>query len=135
MSLLEDVLTLLQGAAVGTPGTDLYGAGWYDEGGAPDAQVAVFEYGSDPPSHVLGPTNEASSVHHRVQVVARSFDYLAARAKAQAAYDALANRVEITVGGRRYIRIEALQEPFDMGRDENNRRLVACNFRVTAEPA
>ncbi len=132
MALLDDLGAWLAAQGVGTVGTDLYLGGWQDD---PDAQVAVFEYGGPGPvdSFSDAATSPAPAVARpRVQVVARAAreDYQAARTKVAAARTALLKIANATVNGVYYERVEAIDEPFLLGRDEKQRPLLAANFQV-----
>lgn len=132
MSLILDLVSLLETAAVGTFGDDIF-VGFTDKAGAPDTQLALYETPGMAPEHVLG-NNPPSAIRPRVQIAARATDYVDARALAQAAYDAVGNLTGVTVGGTLYVRIEALQEPHDIGPDLSNRRVLAFNLQITRSP-
>ncbi len=134
--LLDDLVTLVDAQTALTDAVDLFAGGFYDEAGAPDTQAALYEYSGLPPHHVLGSTNAPIAVLPRVQVACRSSNYATARTLAQTIYDVVANLTHQTLSpsGKRYIRVEALQEPFDMGRDENHRNVIGFNLQITRDP-
>lgn len=93
----------------------------------PDDRVCLYEYGGPAPefSH-----NGQSWENLRLQVVSRSKDYLNARTKAQQVYDLLNGQANLDIGGAQYLWIAALQSPFALGQDENNRHRVVINFEL-----
>lgn len=68
-----------------------------------------------------------------LQCLTRSATYTVARAAAQTVYTALNGLGETTMSGVRFLSIEAIQSPFSLGRDSNERYLVSVNFRVKKE--
>lgn len=100
---------------------------------APDTQLALHAYPGLAPDQVMGPGNPSPVVNPNVQVVARARTYVVASDLAQAAYDVLAPIVDTLINGTRYLRIEAIQEPFHIGNDQNARTLIACNYQVSRE--
>jgi len=123
MALLDDLGAALQTAAVGTLGTDLF------LGELPETTVApvlaVIEYPGEPGERTFGgPVTETS----RVQLMGRGLSYTDARAKVESAYDALDGLG--AASGTPALWIEALQPPFRVGTDDQQRVLVACNLRV-----
>ena len=129
MGFAVDIGTILQTASVGTLGVSLFvGRGLPD---APDDAVAVIQYGGAPP--VLKMTTTVGATHMerpRFQIVARSLDYAAAETKARNAWNALHGYAG-TVNGTIYGYIQALQSPFYMGLDSNNRCRVAFNVEAS----
>jgi hypothetical protein len=67
------------------------------------------------------------------QILSRSSAYQTARSRAETAYqifDGLAGRTLPTATGTRYLEITAVQAPFSIGRDDNERWLVSTNYNV-----
>jgi len=95
----------------------------------PDACVTVFEYGGIGPEHTLGQDHAIQKP--RVQIVCRgaSNDYATPRTQAKAAYTAM-HFTGQTLSGTRYLRSEAIDEPFPLNRDANSRWLIACNYEI-----
>src|ERR1051325_6921886 len=124
--LLDEIGAYLQSLSLGTVGTDLFLGSTPD---SPDACVTVREYGGEAPEFTLGPS--VAYEQPRIQIVCRAgvADYAAARTKAEAIYRAL-NVAEATLSATHYLRIEPLQSPFPIGRDENNRWEIAFNCSV-----
>ncbi len=70
------------------------------------------------------------------QVLSRSTVYTTAQTRAQTAYQMLngvADRNLPTATGPRYLQITAVQPPFFLQRDENQRYIVSVNFDVWKE--
>lgn len=76
-----------------------------------------------------------SFVRPNMQVIAGSETAAAARALIKAAYDALMGVRNMTLSGTRYLLIDALQEPFDLGPDANTRIRFAFNINTEKEPS
>ena len=127
--LLDEVGAYLQTHGIGTLGTDLFTGIMPD---APDAAVALIEYGGVEPMHALG-GGTAKIERPRLQVLARATTYSAARTKIEAAYKVLDALAGETLSGVRYLAVEALQSPFFLRRDENNRVELIFNVQVHKE--
>lgn len=129
--ILTEISTLLETYGVGTPGVDLF-EGFLPPPSSspaiPEDAVALYEYAGEPPLHVK---DRKAPVHElpRVQVVTRSKSYAAARTKAEEVYRLLSG-YSGEIGGTGYGRITALQAPFFLSRDDGNRTLIVCNYRV-----
>jgi hypothetical protein len=99
---------------------------------APDAVLALIEYGGREPLMALGPNSTSATVYElpRVQVAVRDLDYPSARTRAEAAYHALhwVANTTLTSSGPRYGLLTALQPPFALERDANGRSVVAFNL-------
>src|SRR4030095_6612233 len=90
----------------------------------PADAVCLYEYGGIPPQFAH---DGQQWENPRVQAVARDNNYASARAKAQSVYDVLNGTVNTTIDSRRYLKILALQSPFPMGADENDRPRIVVN--------
>jgi len=67
------------------------------------------------------------------QILSRSTTYTTARTRAQTAYtilDGLAGKSLPTATGTNYLEITAVQAPFFLQRDDNERYVVSVNFSV-----
>lgn len=98
----------------------------------PDIVIALYETGGQAPVRAMGAaTGNAVEVRPGLQVVVRAgeYDYDIARKKASDIYGVLDNFAG-TINGIGYRWIAAMQEPFQMGRDEQERPLLACNYSV-----
>jgi len=132
MPLLDDLARYLEDQGVAQVGIDLYKSDLPDTG-APDLAIGLIEYEGRPPGRLLGQTGY-SSEEGRLHVIVRAPTYQSAMATARAVLHAfsLINGETLT-SGVRYLGVEALQSPFDVGPDPSNRALVACNYAVHRE--
>ena len=123
--VLDDLYTYLQGAGVGLPmqkGTIA---------GEPDDVLAFRETGGFPPQHVLavGPGN-AVIEEPTIQVLARSMAYDTAEQAIRLVYRLLDGLRNQSINGVDYHFISALQPPFLLERDENDRFVLAFNVHI-----
>jgi len=131
LMLLDELGAWLAAApqSIGVAGTDLFLGSTPD---SPDACTTVREYAGEAPERTLGPSTAYEQP--RIQIVCRAGkdDYAAARTKAEAVYKVI-DKAELTLSGVHYLRIEPLQSPFTIGRDENDRWLIGFNASVMKE--
>lgn len=124
MALLEDIGTYLEAESIGTQGTDLFIGMMPDE---PDNCVAIYQYsGLAPVKAMTIVPGEYVMEQPRVNVMVRNSSFQNAQAKAQAVFDALGG-----YSAGNILFIDALQSPYQLGPDQNNRQLIGCNFEVT----
>ena len=130
--LLDDIADLISSGGIGTVGsTSAYGIYKGLLPDAPNAAVAVYETGGLEPYRKMHSTAGAVVAERpRIQVVVRSTAYSTGRQKANDAWKLLEGLPERTVNGTRYLYAAAVQAPFPIGRDANDRILIACNFDV-----
>lgn len=120
MALLEDLVTALEAANLGTFGNNIF-VGWLPH--APAAAMALYETGGQPPSYIHQALTPAI-IRPSVQVMVRDTEYATGRERMQDAYDALCALSS-------YLFVSPLQEPFSLGRDADDRPLFAVNFSIT----
>jgi hypothetical protein len=132
MAVLEDLGAYLEEQGVGTVGTTIF---YNAVPETPPSCLALFEYGGAGPRFTLPATTGIATESARVQVLVRSESNTAARAKAEEAYRALAKIVDRPLSSTRYLRVEPLQAPFFLRRDENHRIIMAFNVEVEKEPS
>lgn len=89
--------------------------------------VGLFSSSASPPGL------EAPLEYPIVQVLGRAKDSLEAFRKVYSIYKFLHGKAEEVIGGRRFLLINALQTPIDVGKDERGLSLVSCNFRCICE--
>jgi len=123
MAILDDLGAALESAGVGTLGTSLF------LGEMPETAVmpvlALLEYPGEMGERTFGgPVTETP----RVQILGRGATYPEVRAKVQDAYKALDG--VYASSGTPALYIQALQPPFRIGTDAQDRVLVACNIRA-----
>lgn len=127
--LLDEIGTYLQTNGIGTLGTDLFTGTLPD---VPDNAVALYEYGGVAPVSTLGP-GQAKFERPRIQVLARATTYSAARSKIESIFKLLHGLANTSLSSVRYLLIEAVQSPFFMEKDANNRIKLICNFQIHKE--
>lgn len=129
--ILDELGAYLQTQGVGTLGTDLFTGTLPD---VPDNAVALYEYGGVSPVSTLGATNMKFE-RPRIQVLARATTYSAARSKIEMIFKLLHGLANTSLSSVRYLLVEAVQSPFFMERDANNRVKLICNFQIHKEPS
>ena len=131
--LLDEIASILDDASTGfTLNTNLF-RGRFEP--LPNEQIAIIETGGLPPLNTMTNTVGSPDVERpRFQVIARAAkdNYSTARTNAETAWRALHNFAG-TASGTRYLWIEALQPPFSLGMDENDRPLIAFNCQAHKE--
>jgi len=99
----------------------------------PDALIAILMYPGLAPERTH---NAAGTAYHRprFQLLVRdrvsSGGYSAAHARISAVYDTLDAVRNRTLGSTRFRSIAAIQDPFELRTDSNNRPQFACNFQA-----
>ncbi len=124
--LLPELGTYLQTAGIGTLGTDLF-LGLLPP--TPDNCVVIAEYGGMAPEHNQG-TLTLRYEFPRVQVLVRNTSYATGMLKARDIMGDMAAAADSTMSGVVYHSVDALQSPFFLQRDDNNRWVFACNYQV-----
>lgn len=123
MNFLADMLDVLESAGLGTIGDTLF-AGVMPANDLP--AVCVFEYAGQAPEEV--------AQHRRpgLQVLVREESYELGRAKIEATQTIL-QQLDVLEGqgGIRYLKLERIQEPSPLGKNENGLFLFVQNFIVT----
>lgn len=131
MPLLDALVDYIEANVAGlTEGTNLFKSLLPP---TPDAAVALYEYPGAPGTYTYGGTG-ASPERPKVQIVARATTYSSARSTLESIYTFLDGKTGLTLSGVSYLGIFAIQAPFAVERDSNNRELVACNFEVIKTP-
>lgn len=128
--LLPDISDFLTTGSIGlTTGTNLW-LGKLPE--APAIGAALYETGGTSAIHAFstGPGN-AVVERPRVQVVVRHTDYATGRQMMHNIWKRLDGAGDFTVNSTRYLWISAVQSPFFLKFDQNNRVLFGCNFDVS----
>ncbi len=102
----------------------------------PNTVVTIFETGGYRPIHAFSTGTQTRLYENpSIMVHARSTDYQTARNIAESVFtklDGLNNRaLPTTTGTHHYVSIDAVQSPFSIGRDSNDRFVFSVNFDVT----
>jgi len=87
----------------------------------------VFEYAGEPPDL------HSNTEYPGLQVLVRNKSYEAGRTKIEQVRTILHGVTETIINNERYLLIRANQSPAFLQRDENNRAVFVCNFRVIKE--
>ena len=144
MSLVDDVATFL--AATSTAFTVLSGTAgnlgkmiMLDHDHYADTFASLYETpGAASEFAFSTATGTVETVFERpsFQMLSRSTTFTIAKSQAETAYtllDGMADRLLPTATGTRYLQITAVQPPFYLQRDENDRYIVSVNFDVWKE--
>ncbi len=105
-----------------------------------DTFASIYETGGGASEYSFSTSTGGVTVEFErpsFQVLSRSTTYTIARSQAQVAHtllDGLADKNLPTATGIRYIQITAIQSPFFVNRDENDRFIASVNFDAWREP-
>ena len=127
MGMIEEIGQLIEDEGLGTQATDLFIGDTPQS--APDAAVTVVETSGLAPLYAH-PVATINIEQPSFQIFARDTSYPVARAKAEAIFRVLTNKVNTSLSGTAYVRIVANQSPFSLGRDDNHRAQIVCNYQV-----
>ena len=123
--LLDDLVTYIANAGLGTPGTDLFAGSRTVH--APVKCITLAEYNGTPPARTSA---GIVSENPRVQVRIRDKEYPDARNTAEALYKLLDGVANTTIGTTRYQFIEALAPPALLGADESGNTEIVINLAI-----
>lgn len=127
MSTLIDLANFLDTAQASlTLGTNLFIGRLPD---SPDTCVVLYEYGGSAPDSLMG-TGLPAIQNPAVQVVVRSASYAAAETLATTCWTTLEGIVNQTLTATLYYRVSAIQSPFPLERDSQDRIVFVQNFDV-----
>ena len=136
MAFLDDIADLITsvttGFTVGGTTGNLAKAVMLDT--QPDTVTVLYE--SAGPASQFAFSTSSTAVdevfrYPQLQVLSRAVSYTVARANAETIYQALNGRSNSTVNGTVYDKVQAVQTPFSVGRDDSDRYLVSCNYQTT----
>lgn len=129
--VLDDLAVFVEAAGHATRNIDLF-LGVLPE--TPSECIALTEYAGDQPlrnqADGAARTGAQGGERPRVQLIVRSETYSAGRALIQAVWQTLDGIVNETINGTFYVRCQAMQSPFLLRKDDNNRDLFAANFQI-----
>jgi hypothetical protein len=134
MAFIDDLVTILQTARVGTLGRDIFASSKANIPTGAGPYISITESGGSGPENTHNSTDKPAYVRPNAQILTRATDYVIARNKAQAAYNALYPVRNRFVNNVWYRDLTILQEPFDLGLDDVGRAQVAFNISVTKRP-
>lgn len=128
MPWLDDIVTVLEDASVGTHGTDLFTTTKSQVPKLAAGCVRIIDTGGSGAEHTHNSTDAPAWRNPSAQIMVSADTSDAAIAKAQAAHDALMVRNRM-INGNKYRRIDPLTEIRDMGIDDRGQ--VRYGFNVT----
>ncbi len=145
MSLVDDIhaflitestaFTTLGGTSGGSLGKQIM----LDDSITPDTVAVLYETAGGPNEYTFSSSTGRATVSFErpgLQILSRSTLYATAKIRAETAYtilDGLAGRNLPTTTGPRYLEITAVQAPFFLQRDENDRYIVSTNYLAWKE--
>lgn len=97
---------------------------------ATDIAVEIFDY---PGANPLRTSGGVAADQPRVQISVRHPNDEDARKIAYQIRSLLDGVADVTVNGTRYVWIAALQDPFPLTRDQQDRLVMVCNYEVIKE--
>ena len=131
MTVLNDVRTYLIASSTLFTATNLF------MGILPEttfAATALYPTGGVFPLHYFSTSGQTRGYERPgLQALSRSTSFATAEAHSYAVYtilDGVANRNLPTTSGTAYVSIDAVQQPFLVHRDENERFVMGVNFNV-----
>lgn len=129
MSLLTDIGAYLD-TQLGslTAGTNLF-YGRLPDG--PDTCVALIETGGQSPTNTMV-NGKPLVLRPRIQVLTRAKAYADADSLANSVWAALEGILDDSLSGTRYYNVTAIQSPFSLERDSQDRQIMAQNFQVVS---
>jgi hypothetical protein len=128
--LLDDLADYLSSQGHGTVGTDIFLSAMPGDT-ASGTLVVLYETGGVFPIRAMASSpGQARMERPRVQIVVRGDDYPVARAKANDIWRSLDGLPQRTINATTYFTVSAVQSPFQLGPDLNNRTKIACNYDV-----
>jgi hypothetical protein len=128
MSLLDDLGDLLSTGSTGVVGTDLFLGRMPD---TPAACTSIAETGGFAPVHAMasGP-GQAVLELPRVQILARAATYSAAKLRIKTVESLLDGLRPRLINGTQYHFAQAVQPPFLLEYDANQRPVMAQNYDI-----
>ena len=140
--ILDDIATYVDSNSTALAlNTNLFKSILLDSTTYPHSVVVLYEPPGSPNSYVFSTSSGGATVsaeHPALQVLSRSTAYQTARNRAQTVYTLLDGLSEqnlpTSTSTGHYNEITAVQAPFFLERDNNDRFIVAVNFNVSKTP-
>jgi hypothetical protein len=128
MAFLDDLASVLVGGGLGTLGTDLFLSSRAVVPALPSGStVHIIETGGTAPHNTHNSTASPAYLQPGAQITVRANDYRVAITKARAVYESLYGIRNEFIGSGWYLWVKPLQEPFDLGVEDNGQSRVAFN--------
>lgn len=134
MTFLEEVASVLTTAGLGTLGSNIFASTHAEIPGGNGPYLTLVETPGAAPEYTQDSLLPAYH-HARFQLTGRAVSYLAARAAALAAYNALCAVRNQTIGTTFYLRISPETNLFDLTLDKAGRARCAVNFKADKRPS
>lgn len=98
----------------------------------PDTQVALYVQPGLQTAYAFSTSAQVDRVYEQpnLQALSRSTSPALAESNLIRIYNLLDGLANTTMGTTRYLEFEAVQPPFQLGRDENERHMWSVNFTV-----
>lgn len=121
-----ELANYLGGQGIGSPGSETdWGIFVGKEPPNPDSVITLYDTGGSAPllydENLRRPT---------IQVRVRSFNYLDAVAKQEAAFGVLNKVIGQVIGDHQYLGVWMLSDIISIGRDDNDRYLLTANYQI-----
>lgn len=131
MSMLDDMKDKLVAQGV-TETIKLSRVGDVGNDSGTDTQIALFQYSGVDPVYV--PEQPKPKYEYpRLQVLTRSVRDQDAEALAYECFNILSQVTNEVINTHNYIKVAPVGSPFMLQRDEEERSIWACNYRITRE--
>lgn len=139
--LLDEIAQLIiDNSTNRTIGSNLFKGSQQTKIGVPDTATFLHETQGLSPEFTFGSSTPWRS-NPGIQIINRSSDYQTARNAAELQHNILIGQVNATLKpsssatGVRYYTIDAQQEPFSLGQDDNAREQISCNYLAQKLPS
>ena len=132
---LDDLMAVLVAAGVGTKSVDIFATSASQMPTGIGPYLSLIETGGTAPERTHNTIHPPAYQRPGAQITVRAKSYAAARVMAKNAYDALGGVRNTTISGVWYREISPVQEPFDLGLDENGRARVVFNVYGIKRPS
>lgn len=130
MSFVDDLITILEEANVGTRAVSIFVGAKASLPDGPGPFITIIQTGGAPPVGTHNMTTLPAYVRPSAQIMARGEDAEAVENMAQAAYNALFPIRNRFVNGTWYVQITMKQSLMDLGEDDPARSRIAFNIDV-----
>lgn len=131
----EDIATYCANQGLGTLGTDIFVNDLPDKPGYPDNLIVFNDTPGFPPDHAMGgPSTNPVFENPTLQVLVQNIYSETASNNCYNVFQELDGLKDQTIDSVVYLLVTALNTPFIIGKDENDRYRVACDFLITRRP-
>lgn len=135
MALLDELISLLETAGVGTEDTDIFQTSKSLIPAGVGPYLSLVETGGTAPENTHNAVSTPAYQRPTVQILVRAESPADSAEMIRAAYDALVGVRNTTVSSVFYREIRPMQEPTDLGLDSTGRHRMAFNVMVVKRPS